>query len=75
MSSFMKCLRNLFQQSTSPAETYSKPSATKYQFQPEDLDRLRDIMHPDDRARLEKEKQPKVAAPKISKKSERNRSR
>lgn len=55
MSSIIKCFRNLFHQSTKPAETYVKPSATKYQFQQSDLDRLHDIMHPDDLPELASE--------------------
>jgi hypothetical protein len=57
MSSIITCLRNLFHQSTRPAETYMKASATKYQFQQQDLDRLRSIMHPDDLAKLQQEEQ------------------
>ena len=59
MSSIITCLRNLFHQSTRPAETYMKASATKYQFQQPDLDRLRSIMHPDDLAKLQQEEDAK----------------
>ena len=55
MSSFIKCLRNLFHQSNKPTETYIKPTATKYQFQPNDLERLRSVMHPEDLAKLEEQ--------------------
>ena len=71
MSSIITCLRNLFHQSTRPAETYMKASATKYQFQQQDLDRLRSIMHPDDLAKLQQEEQEQLAPADLPKKSRR----